>query len=345
MRKNKLVKILTISILVFFMNAAILSASGTMIKQMQVNILPIHFKFNGSELASPKDQQSFMYNNTVYVPLRFIAYALDKSVQWDTASKTVTIAEPTARERIQIEEFKLNAELKSTTQSVTQVEKAKIQKINAANAVITYVIDGKKLDSNISKSGYLVNNALFVPIRFLSEAVGHQVAWDSKSFTVTANTKDYVEKDKETTTPNQETGTDPKKGDQSGNNGKDTTAPGGATGGTGGNGDGKPNNALYDTITSKAKSTLEALQSSTEDQFYALAKKYVNATDAAEKTKIKQEGQQLLDSTTSKFSGIIASTKQQLETNGFSTDVIKEYQAEFDKQVKLGKKILGDMVD
>jgi len=344
MKKNKFMKILTISILVFFMNAAILSASGTANKQMQVNILPIHFKFNGTELVPPKDQQSFMHNNTVYVPLRFIAYALDKSVQWDTASKTVTIAEPTAREKIQIEEFKLNAELKSMTQEVTQNAKPQAQKINAANAVITYVIDGKKLDPNASKSGYLVNNALLVPIRFLSEAVGHQVNWDAKSFTVTANTKDYVEKDKETTSPNKETGTDTQKGDQSGN-GKDTTAPGGANGGTGGNGDSKPNNALYDTITSKAKSDLEALQSSTEDQFYALAKKYVNTTDAAEKTKIKQEGQQLLDSTTSKFNGIVSSTKKQLESNGFSTDVIKEYQAEFDNQVKLGKKILGDMVD
>jgi len=66
-------------------------ASGTSI---QVTFSKIKYLFDGIA-KTPTGNQGFNYNGTIYVPLRFVADALGKQVQWDASSQTVTINTPT----------------------------------------------------------------------------------------------------------------------------------------------------------------------------------------------------------------------------------------------------------
>ncbi|OPA80481.1 hypothetical protein BVG16_07065 [Paenibacillus selenitireducens] len=340
MKKNALIKFLTVAVLVFFMNASMLSATGKS-NSLQVNVLPIHFTFNGTELAPPKDQESFMFNNTVYVPLRFIGYSLNKSVLWDAATKTVHIAEPSETEKVQIHTYQQNAAVTGDQGSKANL-KVTSKKLNASNADITYVIQGKKLDPKSSKSGFIINNALYVPLRFFSESVGQQVNWDAKTFTVSSNTSDAKPNTGgNTTDPSTTVPSENGKGEGTTN----PANPGGVAGGSGGAVSPGTSGKSYDSITNATQSKLEALQQSTKDQFYDLARQYLKTDDAAEKQRIKAQADKVFESTSNQFNSIVSSAKDQLQSNGYSTDVTKEYQAEFDKQVNLGKEIVEGMKD
>lgn len=56
-----------------------------------VNFLPLKFYIDGSEKRLPEGQQSFVYQGTTYVPLRFVSEALGKKVGYDAPSYSVYV--------------------------------------------------------------------------------------------------------------------------------------------------------------------------------------------------------------------------------------------------------------
>ncbi|MDF2961853.1 MAG: PpiC-type peptidyl-prolyl cis-trans isomerase [Paenibacillus sp.] len=68
------------------MTGTIAYASGT---QIEVYFKNIKYMFDGQQ-KKPADE-SFIYNGTTYVPLRFVSEALGKEVQWDGDSETVWV--------------------------------------------------------------------------------------------------------------------------------------------------------------------------------------------------------------------------------------------------------------
>lgn len=79
------------AILVLILALAPIVSAKTVSKTIQVTFLPIKYIFDGVEKKPPEGQEGFVYNGTVYVPLRFVGEALGKEVHWDGKSYTVFV--------------------------------------------------------------------------------------------------------------------------------------------------------------------------------------------------------------------------------------------------------------
>ena len=115
----------------------------------------ISIKVNNKYIAS--DATPFIKSGTTYVPIRFVADALDAdSVIWNSDTKSVSIK-------------KQNSNI-----------------LLFVNQNYAYVNSKYK---NLANNALLVNDRVFVPIRFVSEILGANVDWDENSRTVSISTK------------------------------------------------------------------------------------------------------------------------------------------------------------
>lgn len=295
-------------------NATTKAATATVkVQSMNVNMI-----FDGASIGTPAGQYVFMYNNTTYVPLRFMSYALQKSVAWDAKNVKVTVAEPNSSELVVIKEYLMNATNGNRASAVS-----KNLVLNQVKA--SYVFNGATKALPTGQSSFILNGSLYVPLRFLSESVGHNISWDQKTKTITAASKAYQE--------------------QGGT--KDTSpiatpAPidttGSAAGGAAGTG-----KVSYETITSEAEAKLVALKDQSQSTLMSIALEYLGAKDEASKKSIKAKGVQQLSSFSASFNSIVADTEQKLNSNGYSTAIISQYRSEFESELAKGKKLAEGM--
>jgi hypothetical protein len=301
--------------------AAAINANTITVKSMNVKMV-----FDGVSLQPPTGQSVFIYNNTTYVPLRFMSYALQKSVIWDAKNAKVTVAEPSGAELVVIKEYLMNATSGSTPVSEKSVE------LNAVKA--SYVFNGSAKTIPSGQSSYLLNGSLYVPLRFLSESVGTEIKWDQKSKTINAASASYQEHNS---------------GASIGNNGKNTSgaatptpAPTGGASGGGSAGAGTEK-ASYESITSETEAKLSALQSQSQATLMSIALEYLGAKDDASKASIKARGLQQLASFTSSFNSIVSDAESKLQAGGYDTAIISQYKSEFEAQLQMGQKLAEGM--
>ncbi|OMD98677.1 hypothetical protein BSK54_21995 [Paenibacillus odorifer] len=299
------------------------------VQSMNVNMI-----FDGVSIHPPAGQYVFMYNNTTYVPLRFISYALQKSVAWDDKNVKVTVAEPSNSELVVIKEYLMNATNGNSTSAA-----AKNIALNQVKA--SYVFNGATKALPIGQSSFILNGSLYVPLRFLSESVGHNISWDQKTKTITAVSKAYQEQ-----APNGSTNNDNGKGPSpvATPAPTDTTGAPGGTGATGG-GSAGTGKVSYETITSDTEAKLTALKNQSQSTLMSIGFEYLGATDEASKKSIKEKGLQQLASFTASFNSIVADTEQKLNNNGYSTEIISQYKSEFESQLQAGKDIAEKMAN
>jgi hypothetical protein len=312
------------------------AAVTTTIKVQSMNVNMI---FDGVSIAPPTGQYVFMYNNTTYVPLRFMSYAVQKSVAWDAKNVKVTVAEPSSSELVVIKEYLMNANSGNNASAVS-----KNLVLNQVKA--SYVFNGATKALPTGQSSFILNGSLYVPLRFLSESVGHNISWDQKTKTITAASKAYQEQSNN---------------NGAGNTGKDpspaaTPAPvatpspaatpatpdgtGAAGGGSAGSG-----KVSYETITSETEAKLSALKNQSTSTLVSIAFEYLGATDEASKKSIKAKGVEQLASFTASFNSIVADAEQKLNSNGHSTAIISQYRSEFDKELQAGKNLAEGMAN
>lgn len=158
---------------------AVKTAASIKVQNADVTLL-----FDGVKLQPPAGQHVFMYKDTTYVPLRFMSYALQKSVSWDAKNLKVTVAEPSGSELVVIKEYLMNA-----TADAAFTPKS----IVLNNVKANYVFNGTAKALPAGQSSYLLNGSIYVPLRFLSESVGNSISWNPKTKTITANSKSYEE--------------------------------------------------------------------------------------------------------------------------------------------------------
>lgn len=112
-------------------------------------------KLNGKNIAFP-DVKPYMDTvaNRVLVPVRFVAESLGADVKWDNNKKSVSIVKGTTRIELKLGEkkFSLNG-------------------------------DVKQMDT----VAFIKYDRTFVPIRFISEALGVNVGWDQSTYTALLN--------------------------------------------------------------------------------------------------------------------------------------------------------------
>lgn len=136
-------------------NATTKAATATVkVQSMNVNMI-----FDGASIGTPAGQYVFMYNNTTYVPLRFMSYALQKSVAWDAKNVKVTVAEPSSSELVVIKEYLMNA---TNGNSASAVSKNLV--LNQVKA--SYVFNGATKALPTGQSSFILNGSLYVPLRF-----------------------------------------------------------------------------------------------------------------------------------------------------------------------------------
>lgn len=300
------------------------STNSIRVQSMNVKLI-----FDGVNIQPPASQYVFMYNNTTYVPVRFMSNALQKSVTWDAKNLKVTLAEPSSSELVVLKEYLMNAA--NVKNSSTAAKSLILDKVKAS-----YVFNGSLKPVPAGQSSYMLNESLYVPLRFLSESVGNNISWDQKTKTITAVSAGYKDQMNSNTSSN------------NGTTLSATTTPGATegAGAAGGSSAGaEAGKVSYETITSETEAKLNALKSQSQSTLMSIAFEYLAAEDDASKSTIKAKGIQQLASFTSSFNSIVADAEEKLSKNGYSTAIISQYRDEFESQLQLGKDLAEGMAD
>jgi ABC-type transport system substrate-binding protein len=114
---------------------------------------------NGTALTLPADQTPIIENGLTLVPMRAIFEALGASIAWDAQTSTVT-----------------------GTKGSTVV----IITLNAAEATV----NGTPV--SLAQPARLIGSRTYVPLRFVSEALGARVGWDGETATIRITEKHPV---------------------------------------------------------------------------------------------------------------------------------------------------------
>lgn len=137
---------------------------------------------HGNYISS--DVEPFIENDRTFVPIRFVSEALGKTVNWNQDTKTITIFEINQNDRfvynyISLElgnpyvaifdPFVLTNLMYETTPDREYIKKAMKENVNITKMDVVPI---------------LKNDRTFVPIRFISEALGENINWDAKNKTV-----------------------------------------------------------------------------------------------------------------------------------------------------------------
>jgi hypothetical protein len=282
--------------------------------QLDVYFTPMHFEFDGKEMTPPEGQHSFLYQDTTYVPIRFVSYALNKNVSWNADTYTVTVSEPdNARDRTTIEEYNLNRVVHSPERKMLDASKILPTSIEAYMSQVQYVFDGAMKQPAEDKPGLIFNDTLYVPIRFLSESVGREIGFDPKTYTVTATSKQA-----EPAAPaNPVAPAAPK-------------PSGGAIPIPGGGAVTKPS---YDSIIQSAESQIAALESSARSSFEGLLAQFKAAASIEEKAALVSQGYAMKSSFGAQFEAILSELSSKLTANGYSTGVVSSYRSQYIERV------------
>ncbi|MNC10398.1 hypothetical protein D3C75_580390 [compost metagenome] len=321
------VKLPVAALLLILLNAAapltasapISASAATVSDSIKVQSMDVKMVFDGVSMQPPAGQHVFIYNNTTYVPIRFVSYALQKSVSWDAKNLKVTVAEPSSSELVVIKEYLMNA---GNTKTLATVAKSiSLNKVKAS-----YMFNGSAKAVPAGQASYMLNGSLYVPLRFLSESVGNKISWDQKTKTITATSAGYQEQNSASTGSGTAGGATP----------STTATPAPTSGGSTGSGSAGTGKLTYEQITSETLTKLTALQNQSNAVLVSLAFQYLQATDPAIQADLLAQGKQELASSTASFNSIIAVAEKQLTDNGYSTEIINQYRATFEAELQKG---------
>lgn len=287
-----------------------LTAGAAASSSVTIKTQAVSLNFDGQTLTLPDGQYAFIYQNRTYIPIRFISYALQKSVKWDQKTSKVTVSEPTALEKEAL--AKLLAGAAAGGQQPAAGKSIAIKPVQA-----TLVFDGQSKALPAGQSLYSINNSIYVPLRFMSEAVGTDIKWDQKTSSITGESEAY------------------KAAQAGGNNGTGN----GSTGTGGGTDPVEPAKPTKESIESAATAKLNALEANCAATLQAMINPYLTG-DAATKERIKQEANQMVDQCTADFNKIVEDTTAELTKYGYSTEIIAAFKAQFEADMKAGMDIV-----
>ncbi|MEC0249441.1 hypothetical protein P4H65_27040 [Paenibacillus chitinolyticus] len=141
-------------------------------------------------------------------------------------------------------------------------------------------------------------------------------------------------------------------GQGNGNNGNGNNGNGnnGSNGnGNNGNGQGNGNGGKdrddrYDSINKETIQKLNALKSACQRDLVSYAMQFSRATTTHQKSTLYKEASERFAQCVSDFRDIVGSARNTLQDEGFSTDIINQYQREYDLQMETGRMLLDTIV-
>ncbi|WP_151736553.1 stalk domain-containing protein [Paenibacillus tengchongensis] len=300
-------------------SASAATTAAPVANNVKVQTMNVKMIFDGVSIQPPAGQYTFIYNSSTYVPLRFMSYALQKSVSWDAKNIRATVSKPNSSELVIIKEYLMNLGDSASSGNKNIV----LNKVNAS-----YIFEEASKNLPTGQSSFIVNGTLYVPLRFFAESVGHSIGWDQKTKTITAKSASY----QETNSTN------------SGSTNNNTSSGTSTTPSKGSSGDGSAIAIpTYEQITSSTEAKLTALQSQSTSTLMELAIQYLSTTDEATKSSLLAQGKKQLSSFTASFNSIVADAEQQLTKYGYPTAIIGEYRATFEAELQKGMEIAEGM--
>lgn len=283
---------------------------------------PIHFEFDGKHLLPLDGQQAFLYEESTYVPLRFIAYSLNKAVDWDPDTYTVTVREPNNIEKVTIKEYRLNREVKDVVKDKVDTSKLSPTSIPVYFDQVQYVFDGEKKEPPEHLPGLIYQDSLYVPMRFMSEALGKKIAWDPDTYTVISSSTGNSEETSPEVKPNPST--------------NPIGTPG--TGGTGAVTPAKP--SLTSLVFNKGLE-LASMQSSAESTLRGYEASYKAATTDEKRAEIKSQAESFVAQVRSNFYSNMDAYESTLKGYGYETSSVDMYKSAFEQKVSDGRASVG----
>ncbi|WP_159887515.1 copper amine oxidase N-terminal domain-containing protein [Paenibacillus puerhi] len=312
-------------------------------KNVDVYYVPLQFVFDGEQVAPPQDQQAFIYEGSTYVPLRFISYSLNKAVQWDGDSYTVSVEEPKEKDKLQIADFNLNTKVRDgKLRDKFDASQLTASPIEVYQEKVTYIFDGKEKEIGDELPGLFVDNKLYVPLRFFSESVGNKIEWNAQSYTITAVSPAKEKADKEAATKaaaekaaaqkavEEKKAADAKK-DAS------TTPVGGGGGSAGG---GSSATKSQDAIVSPYLTRISAMESEAESYFVLAFGKYITAQPDKQQ-EILANARAKLAEYNSRFDSWMVDLENELVASNYSTDKAAELRVQYEERKEAKKKQYG----
>ncbi len=79
--------------LIFTLGVMLLICVCAVATTIEIEMPPLRYIINGEEVKMPEGESGFLYNDRTYVPIRFIAEALNKDVSWNDDTNTITISD------------------------------------------------------------------------------------------------------------------------------------------------------------------------------------------------------------------------------------------------------------
>lgn len=153
----------------------------------------MHFLVDGTEYAPPENEVGgFFYDGGkyTYVPLRFVAYILKKDVAWDGKNKRVSIFDPKSAEDLASIEAYL--EERKVAESAIEPAGSAVRSVLSIDVVpdVKYEFNGVPATPGEETPGLMIDNRIYVPMRFIVENLGYQVNWDRATFTISVDIAD-----------------------------------------------------------------------------------------------------------------------------------------------------------
>lgn len=287
---------------------------------------PVQFQFDGNYLAPPSDQRGFIYQGSTYVPLRFVAYALDKAVEWNPDTYTVTIRKPGKTEQVTIDEYKMNRKTEKLNGS-PDLSALHPTSLAVYFENVKYVFDGAAKQPSADLPGMIIDGSVYVPLKFVSESVGRKIEWDPATYTVKAAIVEASPKPSTSPSPTPTPSATP--------------APAGGAGGVGTGGSGGVSKPSQNTLFLEIVLDLEAMERKAQSTMNGYKADYAAAETPEEKAAIEAKARAYYSEVESQFNSRVNTYESQLNQNGYDTSSVDKLRNAFQDKVDQKKAEIG----
>lgn len=305
------------------------------VRSINVYYAPMSYHFDDGQFAPPADQRGFLYNQRVYLPLRFVAYSLNQSVDWDSSTYTVTVSTPSLAEQGRIEDFKADNRVTDPAAPSSDASGTEPVTVRAYILDVTYILFGETVKAPEGMEAIMVNNRLFVPLRFLSDSLSYHIEWDNATKSVAVSQADRAgngdsssEEDGEETPDLTDAAGDPVPFPA-----WPVPAPGGPPS--------EPAKPSRESLINDAEKEIQTLRNSCQSKLLALWLQYDSSMPDEEKEDLKRRGEAEVASCDDRFEDIMDRLSDNLSRNGYSTDVIADYRKDYEQIKKAAREALG----
>jgi hypothetical protein len=183
--RKLIILILTIALLIPAGQAFAADTSET----IKVSFAPIHYVIDGVDYAPPETQLGFITSEgNTYVPLRFVASILNKTVAWDGPNSKVTVAAPTSEDWKTIRDYLSTQEVKNSKIQPVDKSTMKTTSILINTREVSYEFNGKLVQPNAKTPGLFYNSSIYVPLRFIYESLGYEPSFNAGTYLIETNT-------------------------------------------------------------------------------------------------------------------------------------------------------------